>query len=357
MAVKKDYYEVLGLPRDAGEEDIRNAFRKLAFQHHPDRNREPGAESKFKEINEAYQVLSDPEKRRSYDRYGRVGAEGGFTDFGFGGLGDIFESFFGGFGQTPFGRAAQRVPQKGSDIRSNITISFEEAFFGCKNELEIKRIEVCPSCHGVGSQAGTNPETCPECRGRGQVNRVHQSIFGRFSQITACPRCKGSGTIITHPCSNCHGNGRIKVKRKLLLDIPAGVDDGYLMRVSGEGDIGLYGGAPGDFYLAISVRPHELFRREGSDILYELPINFAQAALGDEVDVPSLDGRISLKIPSGTQSGRDFRLKGKGAPNINGRGRGDFLIEVRVVTPQKLDGKQRRLFEDLGRVLPRSKLP
>ena len=354
--MKRDYYEVLGVSYDASEEEIKSAFRKLALQYHPDRNRELGAEERFKEANEAYQVLSDPKKRRSYDRYGRVVTEEELPGFGFGGLGDIFESFFGGFGETSFDRSAQRVPRKGSHVHSNLALSFEEAVFGCKKEVEIKRIELCPLCRGIGSRSGTNPQSCPECGGRGQVRRIQQSIFGRFSHIITCPRCQGSGTIITNPCSECRGSGRIKVKRRLMVNVPAGVDDGYRMLVEGEGDIGLYGGASGDFYLILSVKPHKLFGREGNDIFCEVPINFAQAALGAEVDVPSLDGSISLRIPSGTQSGKVFRIKGKGVPNVNGRGKGDLLIEVRLVTPQRLDGKQRRLFEELARVLPKSEL-
>ncbi|MDY7019587.1 MAG: molecular chaperone DnaJ [Chloroflexota bacterium] len=354
MAVKRDYYEILGLSHDASEDEIRSAFRKLAFQHHPDRSKAPGAEEKFKEANEAYQVLSDPKKRRSYDRYGRVVTEQELP--GFGGLGDIFESFFGGFGETLFNKSARNIPRKGSDVHSNLTLSFEEAVFGCEKEVKIKRVEVCPSCRGIGSQSGTKPQTCPECGGNGQVKKIQQSIFGRFSHVTTCSRCQGSGTIITNPCSECRGSGRIKVERRSMISVPAGVDDGYRMLIEGGGDIGLYGGASGDFYLTLSVKPHKLFRREGNDILYEVPINFAQATLGAEIAVPSLNGSISLKIPSGTQSGKVFYIKGKGVPNVNGRGNGDLLIEVRLVTPQKLDGKQRRLFEELAKVLPESEL-
>jgi molecular chaperone DnaJ len=353
MAIKQDYYEVLGVPRNASDEEIKRAFRKLAFQYHPDRNKELGAEEKFKEINEAYQVLSDPEKRRRYDRYGQVDMEGGFPDFGFGGLGDIFESFFGGFG-TPFSRTAQRVPQKGDSLQSHLTLSFKEAVFGCKKEVEIPRIEFCPSCHGIGSEPGTNPETCPDCRGTGQVRRVQQSIFGRYTSTITCSRCGGNGTVISNPCSQCQGRGRIKVKRKIRVNIPAGVDEGYRLRLDGEGCVGLYGGPPGDLYVTLSVKPHNLFHRDGSDILYELSINFAQAALGDEVKVPSLDGKVDLKIPPGTQNGKTFRCKGQGIPYIDGRGRGDLLVKVSLITPQHLDKNQRRLFEELAKVLPRT---
>ena len=357
MAIKQDYYEILGVPRNASEEEIKRAFRKLAFQYHPDHNKDPGAEDKFKEINEAYQVLSDPEKRSSYDRYGRVVTRGGFPDFGFGGLGDIFESFFGGFGETPFGRTAQRAPQKGDSLQSHLILSFEEAVFGCKKEVEIQRIEICSLCHGIGSQPGTSPQTCPDCRGTGQERRVQQSIFGRFTHVTTCPHCGGSGTVITNPCPQCRGKGRTKAKRKLTVDIPAGVDDGAEMLLDGEGDAGLYGGVPGDLYITLSVKPHKLFRREGADIFYELPINFAQAALGDEIDVPSLDGKVSLNIPPGAQNGKVFRLKGKGIPYVNNKGKGDMLIKIQIVTPQHLDKNQRLLFEELAKTLPQAKLP
>ena len=344
------------MPRHASDEALKRAFRKLAFQYHPDRNKDPGAEEKFKEINEAYQVLSDPEKRRRYDHYGRVDIEGGFPDFGFGGLGDVFESFFGGFG-TPFARTDQRVPHKGDSLQSHLTLSFKEAVFGCSKEVEMQRIEFCSSCHGIGSKPGTNPETCPDCRGTGQVRRVQQSIFGRFTHITTCSRCGGSGTVISNPCPQCQGRGRIKVKQRIRVDIPAGVDDGQRLRLDGEGSAGLYGGPPGDLYVTFSVKPHNLFQRDGSDILYELSINFAQAALGDEIRVPSLDGRVDLKIPPGTQSGKIFRLKGKGIPHIDGKGRGDLLVKVDIITPQRLDKNQRRLFEELAKILPRTEPP
>lgn len=357
MAVGRDYYEVLGVPRNATEEEIKRAFRKLAFQYHPDHNRESGAEERFKEISEAYQVLFDAEKRANYDRYGRAEGIQGFPDFGFGGLGDIFESFFG-FGGSPFGAAtAQRAPQKGSELRAYITLSFEEAVFGCSREIEVERIENCSLCRGLGTEPGTSPQTCPECQGTGQVRRVRQSFFGRFTHVTSCSRCSGSGTIITNPCRHCRGRGRVKVKKKLVVDIPAGVDDSYAMILNGEGDVGLYGGRPGDLYASLSVKPSKIFHREGSDIFYELPINFAQAALGDKVEVPSLDGGIKLDIPPGTQDGRPFRLKGKGIAHANGRGKGDEVVIVRVVTPERLDKKQKRLFQELAEMLSKPKQP
>jgi molecular chaperone DnaJ len=356
MAIKQDYYEVLGVARNASDEEIKRAFRKLAFQYHPDRNRESGAEQKFKEVNEAFQVLSNPEKRNMYDRYGRVDVDGGFQDFGFGGLGDIFESFWDGFG-TVFGRTAQRGPQKGDSLQTNLTLSFEEAVFGCEKEVEVSRIESCPSCHGTGSKPGTKSETCPDCRGNGQVRRVQQSIFGRYTSTTTCSRCGGTGAVIRDPCSQCRGRGMIKAKRKISVTIPAGVDDGYRLRIDREGSVGAYGGPPGDLYVAFSVKPHSLFHRNGSDILLELPINFAQAALGDDLRVPSLDGKVDLKIPPGTQNGKTFRCKGKGIPSLDGRGRGDLLVKILVATPQHLDKNQRRLFEELAKVLPRTEPP
>lgn len=356
MAIKHDYYEVLGISRNASSEEIKKEFRRLAKQCHPDCNKEPGAEDKFKEINEAYQVLSDPEKRRIYDRYGRVDVGDGFSGFGFSGLGDIFESFFGGFG-SPFGQTSQRVPQRGDSLQSHFTLSFHEAVFGCSKEVEIQRIEFCPACHGVGSEPGTNPETCPDCRGTGQVKKVQQSIFGRFTQVAECSRCGGSGNVINNPCSQCKGKGRIKVKRKIEVKIPAGIDDGQRLRMDGQGNAGLYGGPSGDLYVTFSVKPHNIFHRDGSDILYELPINFAQAALGDEIRVPSLNGRIDLKIPSGTQNGKIFRFKGKGIPYIDGKGKGDLLVKVTIATPQHLDKNQRNIFEELAKVLPRTEPP
>jgi molecular chaperone DnaJ len=232
-----------------------------------------------------------------------------------------------------------------------------EAVFGCSKEVEIQRIEFCPLCHGIGSEPGTNPETCADCRGTGQVRRVQQSIFGRFTHITTCSRCGGSGTVISNPCSQCRGRGRIKVKCKVMVKVPAGVDDGQRLRLDGEGSAGLYGGPPGDLYITFSVKPHNLFHRDGSDILCELPINFAQAALGDEVRVPSLDGKVDLKIPPGTQNGKTFRFKGKGIPYIDGKGRGDLLVKVAITTPQHLDKNQRHLFEELAKILPRTEPP
>jgi molecular chaperone DnaJ len=291
-----------------------------------------------------------------YDRYGRVDIQEGFSDFGFGGFGDIFESFWGGF-DALFGRTAQRVPQKGESLQKHLALSFKEAVFGCSKEVEIQRIEFCTSCHGTGNEPGTKPETCADCRGTGQVKRVLQSIFGRYTSTIPCSRCGGSGTVITNPCSQCQGKGRMKVKRKIEVAVPAGVDEGYRLRLAGEGSAGMYGAPSGDLYVTFSVKPHNLFHRDGSDILYELSINFAQAALGDEVEVPSLDGKLDLRIPPGTQNGKTFRFKGKGIPYIDGRGRGDLLIKVNIMTPQHLDKNQHRLFEELAKALPHTEPP
>jgi len=357
MAIKRDYYEVLGVSRSASENEIKKAFRKLAFQYHPDHNQGPDAAEKFKEISEAYQVLSDSEKRDTYNRYGRVDM-GGMEGFsGFGDLGEIFESFFGGFTGTSFGGATRSASQNGDNLRAHISLTFMEAAFGCKKEIEIHRIEYCPICHGTGSEAGTNPEKCPECRGTGQVRRVQQSLFGRFSHVSPCPRCKGSGSIITNPCSQCHGHGRVEVKRKLEVEVPAGVDTGHQVKLSGEGDVGSLGGITGSLYVDVSVEPHEVFKREGADILCESAINFSQAALGDEIALPSLDGEVKLRIPAGTQSGKIFRIKGKGLPQFKGRGRGDQFARIIVVTPEHLDKEQRHIFQELANKLPKARLP
>ena len=356
MATKRDYYEVLGIDRSASEEELKRAFRKLAFKYHPDRNREDGAEEKFKEINEAYEVLSNPEKRASYDRFGHVGAEGfgrGFGDFDvFRGFGDIFDAFFGGTSTS-----ARRGPQQGADLRYGLAISFEEAVFGCEEEIEIRRIENCSQCHGVGSAPGTQPSRCPECNGTGQVRRVQRSVFGRFVNMTPCNRCGGDGRIITEPCSQCRGTGKEEKARRIVVDIPAGVDDGSQIRLSGEGNAGSWGGAPGNLYVALSVREHPFFNRRGDDILYDLPINFAQAALGDEVEVPTVDSPVSLNIPTGTQTGKLFRLKEKGVPHLRGGGRGDQLVMVHVVTPESLNEEQRRLFQGLAKTLGQATMP
>ncbi|MFQ6122766.1 MAG: molecular chaperone DnaJ [Dehalococcoidales bacterium] len=350
MATKRDYYDVLGVPRTATDEEIKKAFRKLAFKYHPDRNHDDGAEERFKEVNEAYEVLSDPGKRAAYDHYGHEGAEGffarGFEGFDFGGFGDIFDAFFGGATTT-----ARRAPQRGADLHYQITLPLEEAAFGCEKEINIRRNEICSSCHGIGAKPGSQPSRCPNCNGTGQVRRVQRSLFGRFINTTICSQCQGEGKIITEPCRQCRGTGREKVQRRISVKIPPGVDDGSQMRLSGEGEAGLRGGSSGDLYVTLAVLEHELFARDGDDILYELPINFAQAALGAEVEVPTLYGKTKLNIPAGSQTGKVFRLKAQGIPHLHRSGRGDQLVRLLVVTPDSLTKQQRQLFQELAKTL------
>ncbi len=357
MPAKRDYYEVLGIGRNATDEEIKKAFRKLAFKYHPDHNREDGAEEKFKEVNEAYEVLSDPDKRSAYDRYGHGGAEGffgrGFEGFDFGGFGDIFDAFFGGTAT-----ATRQAPQRGVDLHYRITITFEEAAFGCEREINILRTETCSLCQGTGCKPGSQPTRCPNCNGTGQVRQVRQTIFGRFTNITTCPQCHGEGRIVTEPCPQCRGTGREKRQRSILVRIPAGVDDDSQIRLIGEGEAGLRGGSPGNLYISLSVLPHKFFVRDDDNILYELPINFAQAALGAEVEVPTLDGKTKLKIPAGSQTGKVFRLKSQGIPHLHGNGRGDQLVTLFIVTPESLTKEQRRLFQELANSLgPAKKRP
>ena len=350
MAAKRDYYEVLGINKNATEGQIKEAFRKLAFKYHPDHNQDDGAEEKFKEINEAYEVLSDPEKRATYDRFGHSG-EGffghGFEGFGFEGVGSIFDAFFGGGTAT----ATRQAPERGADLHRSTSITLEEAAFGVEKELNILRTEYCSVCQGTGSRPGSKPSRCPNCNGSGQVRRVQQSIFGRFTNIATCPQCHGEGRIITEPCHQCRGTGKQKCQRSIMVKIPAGVDDGSRIRLSGEGDAGARGGSPGNLYLNLSIEEHEFFQRDGDNILYELPVNFAQAALGAEVEVPTLWGNVKLKIPAGSQAGQVFQLKNEGVPHLRGRGQGDQLVQLVVVTPESLTKKQRQLFEELAKDL------
>ena len=352
---KRDYYEVLGVSKAASEEQVRKAFRKMAMQYHPDRNKNPDAEEKFKEVNEAYQVLIDSQKRAQYDRFGHAGVaagSGGFArDFEgfdiFGGVGDIFDSFFGDSG----GRSRQRASQRGGDHQHGVTLSFEEAVFGTEREAEVPRIERCQLCGGSGSQPGTTPKACSTCRGVGQVRRSHRSVFGQFSQVTSCLACKGRGSVIVTPCENCHGVGTERRNRKMVVKIPAGVEDGMQIRLTGEGDVGANGGGPGNLYIHVSVKEHRHFQREGNDLIYVLPLNFAQAALGDEVEVPTLGGSEALKIPAGTQPGTTFRIKGNGVPQLNGHRRGDLIVPVKLEVPTSLDARQRKLVDELARTM------
>ncbi|MEA3459567.1 MAG: molecular chaperone DnaJ [Chloroflexota bacterium] len=357
MSTKRDYYEILGVPRNASQKEIKKAYRRLARKYHPDVNNSPDAEERFKEINEAYQVLSDPEKRAYYDHFGHTGVRerwGDFTGFGFPGFGEIFEQFFG-FGSRVARRYKQ--PRQGANLRHHLTIAFEEAVSGCEKDIEVSRYEVCPRCHGSGAEPGTSPIRCPRCNGTGKVRRTQRSIFGSFVSVTTCPRCGGTGEVITTPCRKCGGKGRVRVKRKISVSIPAGVEDGMQVRLAGQGELGKNGGPPGDLYVALSVEKHPYFRRRNNDIVLELAINVAQAALGDEVMVPTLDGDEKLAIPAGTQTGKVFRLKGKGVPYLRRNGRGDQLVIVQVMTPTDLDEEQRRLFKELAKTLGKEVIP
>jgi len=358
MSAKRDYYDVLGVGRSASQDEIKKAYRGLARQYHPDVNKSPDAEARFKEINEAYQVLSDQEKRATYDRFGHSGVQGRWGDvgdfgFGFGGFGDIFEDLFG-FGPRT---RTRRAPSRGADLRYDLTISFEEAIFGCDRELEIPRYETCPRCRGSGAEPGTSPIRCPQCNGTGEVRRTQQSIFGSFINVTTCPRCGGEGEVVNTPCGECRGQKRVRVTRTISAKVPAGVDNGTQIRLAGEGEPGVYGGPPGNLYVIVSVKPHRYFRRQDNNIILELAINVAQAALGDEVMVPTLDGDEILVIPAGTQTGKVFRLRGKGVPYLRRNGRGDQLVIVQVAIPTDLSDEQKRLFKDLARTLGKEVIP
>ncbi|MDD5701442.1 MAG: molecular chaperone DnaJ [Dehalococcoidales bacterium] len=356
MATKRDYYEILGVGRNANDEEIKKAFRKLAFKYHPDHNHEDGTGEAFKEINEAYEVLSDHDKRSAYDRFGHAGVDTsagrGFEDMGFGGFGDIFDAFFGGATTT-----TRQGPEQGADQRVAITITFEEAVFGSQKEIKVSRVENCSLCHGLGSKPGVDPVRCTSCNGSGQIRRVQQSIFGRFTNITTCSRCRGTGTIITEHCPQCRGSGRERAERTININIPAGVDGGAQLVMRGEGDSGRRGGPSGNLYISVSVKPHEYFTRRGDDIIYELPVDFIQAALGDEVEVPSLVGKTKIRIPPGSQTGKLFRLKGQGISHLQRSGRGDQLVLLVVVTPDSLNDKQRQMLKDLRMSLTPNNMP
>lgn len=353
---KQDYYEALGVPRDATKDQIKKAFRKLAQQHHPDVSKSDDAGIRFKEINEAYQVLADDEKRAVYDRYGHAGlqgaAGGGYSAdmSGFGDLGSIFEELFGGFGRTA-GASNRRQPRRGADLRADIRLSFEEAIFGADRDMEIPRMEACDRCHGVGAEPPTAPVVCATCNGSGEVKRRQQSpLFGTIVTSTPCSTCNGVGEVIPSPCTKCRGRKYMRVTRKLSVKIPAGVDEGTRIRLAGEGEAGQFGGPPGNLYVVVSVEPHRFFVRDGSDILLELPINVAQAALGATIKIPTLEGETeTIEVPSGTQTGAQFRKRGLGAPHLQRNGRGDMLITTRVDVPSKLTAEQKELFRQLAK--------
>lgn len=356
---KRDYYEVLEVGREASDADIKKAYRKLAKQYHPDVNSgDKTSEAKFKEVNEAYEVLSDPQKKSRYDQFGHAGVDpnsfggagAGFGDFDFGGIGDIFESFFGGGGG--FGRStrSRSGPQKGADMKYSTEIAFDEAAFGVEREISINRHENCATCGGNGAKAGTSPSTCKHCNGTGQVQYKQSTPFGQFVNVKTCDVCRGEGKIIADPCPSCNGKGKIRKSVKIKLNIPAGIDDGQTISLRGEGDPGVKGGPAGDLFVTISVKAHPLFKRQGNDVVCEMPITFVQAALGAELEVPTLDGKVKYNMPEGTQTGSIFRLKGKGIPYLRGNGRGDQYVKVEIDVPKKLNEKQKEFLKGFAEI-------
>ena len=348
----RDYYETLGIQRNASTDEIKAAFRKLARQYHPDVNKEADAEEKFKEINEAYGVLSDADKRARYDRYGRAGLGdmGGMPDFATMDFSDIFEEILGGFGFST-GRGSRRSPRRGRDLQMAVTLTFEEAVFGVEKEVEFQREETCSTCNGSGAEPGTSPTRCATCNGQGEVRQVRQTFLGQMVQSATCPTCNGRGETISSPCKTCRGGGLERKTVKKKVQIPAGVDGGTQIRLAGEGQPGANGGPHGSLFLVLDVKRHKFFQRRENDIFLNLDINVAQATLGAEVEVPTLEGDEKLKIPSGTQPGKVFTLKGKGVPYVRRNGRGDQRVIVNVAVPEKLSKEQRELFEKLAESL------
>ncbi|WP_096551227.1 molecular chaperone DnaJ [Ureibacillus thermosphaericus] len=352
--MKRDYYEVLGVSKNATKDEIKKAYRKLSKKYHPDLNKEPGADEKFKEISEAYEVLSDDQKRAQYDQFGHAGVNGqggfgggGFSDFGgFGGFEDIFDTFFGGSRR----RRDPNAPRKGDDLQYRMNISFEDAVFGKQTEIEIPREEQCDTCNGSGAKPGTSPKTCDKCNGTGEMSQAIDTPLGRIVNRRTCSYCQGTGKIIVEKCLTCAGKGTVQRRKKIKITIPEGIDDGQQLRVSGQGEPGINGGPPGDLYIVFRVGKHPYFERDGDDIYYELKITFPQAALGDEIEVPTIHGKVKLKIPAGTQSGAQFRIKDKGVKNIHGYGRGHQYVNVKVVTPTKLTERQKQLLREFAEI-------
>ncbi len=357
MAEKRDYYEVLGVAKGASDDEIKKAYRKMAKKYHPDLNPDnQEAEAKFKEANEAFQVLSDSEKRQNYDRFGHAGVDpnfgggaGGYGGFGGFDFGDIFGDIFGGFGG---GRSSARrnAPQRGRDIGAELTISFEEAAFGCEKEISLYRTEFCPECDGSGAKKGSEVTTCPTCGGSGQVRTTQRTILGNMQTVSTCSTCGGKGKIVKEPCQKCAGKGKVRKQRKIKVKIPAGIDHGQSISLGAQGDVGDKGAPNGDLFVTVSVKPHELFQRSRYDVQCEVPITFVQATLGAELEVPTLDGKVKYNIPEGTQSGTVFRLKGKGIPMLRRSGRGDQYVKVNVEIPKHLSAKQKSLLEEFERL-------
>ena len=355
MMTERDYYEILGVPKNASNEELKSAFRRLARQFHPDVNKESDAEERFKEINEAYAVLSDQDKRSVYDRLGHAGVKGagGVPDFSvdFSGFADIFGDLFGFGGFTRSSRRQRNAPRRGQDLSYRLDLTFEEAVFGLEKEIEFVRDELCNTCSGSGAEPGTSPVRCTTCNGSGEMRQVRQTLLGSMVQVSTCPTCKGVGETITTPCHTCQGRGLERRTRRKVVNIPGGVDDGTQIRLAGEGQPGLNGGPNGNLYITIHVQRHKFFRRRENDIILDLDINMAQATLGAEVEIPTVDGPARLKIPSGTQPGKVLRMRSKGVPYLRSNGRGDQLVVVNVDIPTRLTSEQRELFEQLAKSL------
>lgn len=352
MMAKRDYYEVLGVEKSASKDELKKAYRKLSKQYHPDINKEAGADEKFKEIAEAYEVLSDDTKRANYDRFGHAGANqgfgggaGGFSGGGFGGFEDIFSSFFGGGG-----RRDPNAPRQGNDLQYRVDLTFEEAVHGVKKTIKITKEEECSTCHGSGAKPGTKPTTCSHCNGTGEINQAVDTPFGRMMNRSTCRYCDGTGKEIKEKCSTCHGAGKVNRPKTIEITVPAGVDNGQQMRVSGEGEPGINGGPAGDLYVVFRVKRHEYFDRDGDDIFFELNIPFTTAALGGTVEIPTLSGKGELNVKAGTQSGQRQRLRGKGVKNVNGYGTGDQIITINVVTPTKMTERQKELLKEFAEI-------
>ena len=362
MAEKRDYYEVLGLKKGASDDEIKKAFRKLAMKYHPDKNQgDKVAEEKFKELNEAYNILSDSEKKTRYDRFGHAGVDpnagfgggGGFSGFsGAGGFEDIFDMFGGMFGGGGFSQSRRRNgPAKGRDLQKNLTITFEEAAFGCKKQVTINKFVACETCSGSGAAPGTSKKDCTACNGTGEVKTFQKTPFGQFQSSSPCGACGGKGTVNETPCTSCSGTGKVRKDVTLSVDVPAGVDNDSVISIRGQGEPGTNGGPNGDLYLVMVVKPHSMFQRRGQDLWIDIPISFAQAALGDELTVPTLDGKVSYKMPAGTQPDTIFRLKGKGIQSLKGGKHGDLYVKAVLEVPSKLDAKQRKAIEEMDKVV------